>query len=411
MDNDLISILIAAYNHQDYIKETIYSCINQTYKNLELIVIDDGSSDNTYSELCKLKHICEKRFIRTIFKTQHNVGILETSHRLKKIMKGKYHYALSSDDKIADDGAIEFLYTFLKNNPDYGLVTGSQDYIDEHSNIIPDNLLPKGAGQSIRRDPPYMSQLLTNVYKDLIKGRSDVSKVDFVKYSDLWFANSIPNGYLISEYWFDKIIPFNVNMCNIEDLYMHYQLTKICKIKVFNKILFHYRIHKSNYANSNMLKNIIETRGLRFFEFYLLENAYTDFFDKDCLKAPIFITLKKEWDRCKKSKFWDEKYYVRKNKEIIDKGWIPLVHYLSCGVAEGLAPCKFFEHVDIKKGVNPILLIKKPTKTYYYLLIYLILKNKLYLIWPLNHLLSWTKKKLVRKGIIEANNDTQREGI
>ena len=47
----LVSIVIPAYNHEKYIKETIKSLINQTYENLELIVIDDGSTDSTFEKL------------------------------------------------------------------------------------------------------------------------------------------------------------------------------------------------------------------------------------------------------------------------------------------------------------------------------------------------------------------------
>ena len=63
----LVSIVIPAYNHEKYIKETIKSLINQTYKNLELIVIDDGSTDSTFEKLQELKQECEERFVRVVF--------------------------------------------------------------------------------------------------------------------------------------------------------------------------------------------------------------------------------------------------------------------------------------------------------------------------------------------------------
>ena len=49
----LISIIIPAYNVESYIEETILSVKNQTLSNWELIVVDDGSTDNTYSVICK----------------------------------------------------------------------------------------------------------------------------------------------------------------------------------------------------------------------------------------------------------------------------------------------------------------------------------------------------------------------
>lgn len=49
----LVSIIIPAYNVESYIEETILSVKNQTLSNWELIVVDDGSTDNTYSVICK----------------------------------------------------------------------------------------------------------------------------------------------------------------------------------------------------------------------------------------------------------------------------------------------------------------------------------------------------------------------
>lgn len=50
MSNDLISVMIPAYNHEKYVEECIRSIMAQTYQNIELLVIDDGSTDGTFAK-------------------------------------------------------------------------------------------------------------------------------------------------------------------------------------------------------------------------------------------------------------------------------------------------------------------------------------------------------------------------
>ena len=407
LEDDLISIGIAAYNHQDFIEETIVSCIKQTYKNLELVIIDDGSTDLTFNRMCELREICEKRFVRTVFLTQSNVGIVETCNRLQQIYRGKYVFGISSDDVIANKNAITILHSFLYTYNYFVLVSGQQDYIDNNSNPIHEKRLPSGFKKCTRRDSEYMKNLFIDAYGDLYKDRADVTKVDYLKYSDFWFGSPIPNGYLIKKSYIDKITKLrNINTFNLEDFFMHLQLTKYGKYKVLKDNICHYRVHNNNYTISNWERNAIETRGVWFYEHYLLETEYPDYNDKDCLKAPNFINTKKEWEICKKSKFWDETYYVNCNTQILDQGYIPLVHYLSWGVAEGKSPCKIFECIPIKKNTNIILWIeqaniKKRFLMFIYLNIFQLKKKNKYLFYFLYLFYKQLKHKLINYKVLE----------
>ena len=53
MDKSLVSVIISAYNHENYVQDTIKSIINQTYQNIELLVIDDGSTDSTWQKFVR----------------------------------------------------------------------------------------------------------------------------------------------------------------------------------------------------------------------------------------------------------------------------------------------------------------------------------------------------------------------
>ena len=113
----LVSVCIPAYNHERYIEDCINSIIEQTYENLELIIIDDGSKDGTYQEIKKLMPKLEKRFVRVSVETQENMGTCRTINKLYRKARGKYIYHIASDD-ISKPDAIETLIKFLEQNPD-----------------------------------------------------------------------------------------------------------------------------------------------------------------------------------------------------------------------------------------------------------------------------------------------------
>ena len=107
--NDLISIIINVYNGERYIKKCIDSVICQTYKNIEIIVINDGSVDHT---LKILKSYQDKR-IKII--NQKNKGLSLSRNVGISHAKGKYYYFLDMDDYIEKD-TISYLYSLILNH-------------------------------------------------------------------------------------------------------------------------------------------------------------------------------------------------------------------------------------------------------------------------------------------------------
>lgn len=90
----LVSIIIPSYNHDGYIEQSIRSVIEQTYKNIQLIVIDDGSSDGSIELLSKLEK--ELGFILIL---QENAGVCKTLNRgIRDFSKGDLLCILASDD-------------------------------------------------------------------------------------------------------------------------------------------------------------------------------------------------------------------------------------------------------------------------------------------------------------------------
>lgn len=110
-ENALISIIIPSYNVENYISKGLESCINQTYKNIEIIVVDDGSIDNT----CKVVEEYIKKDKRISLHKKENSGVSATRNLGINKANGDYCLFLDSDDWLNDD-AIEILVNNIDDN-------------------------------------------------------------------------------------------------------------------------------------------------------------------------------------------------------------------------------------------------------------------------------------------------------
>ena len=134
--NPLVTACIASYNHEKYITEAINSLLQQTYPNIELIVIDDGSSDNSPQIIAELAKKHNFTFI-----TQENMGVTKTLNKIISLAKGKYLTSLASDD-IAMKERISIQVELLENNPQFDSCGGSFSYINDEGKTL--NTINKG---------------------------------------------------------------------------------------------------------------------------------------------------------------------------------------------------------------------------------------------------------------------------
>ena len=128
--DDLVSIIMPSYNTADFISETIDSVLNQTYKNWELIIVDDCSTDNT-DEVIE-KYLSDQR-IRYLKNGKNSGAAISRNYALREA-KGKWIAFLDSDDLWVPE-KLEYQINFMKYN-DYHFSYTNYEEIDEEGNSL-----------------------------------------------------------------------------------------------------------------------------------------------------------------------------------------------------------------------------------------------------------------------------------
>ena len=125
----LVSCVIPSYNHGPYISECIKGLIQQTYENIELLIIDDGSTDDSKDIISTLLKECSTRFSRFEVIYQKNKGLPITLNRALAWSDGQYFSAIASDDIAMANKVSCLLPNF--NNDKIAVVSGGYLEIDE----------------------------------------------------------------------------------------------------------------------------------------------------------------------------------------------------------------------------------------------------------------------------------------
>lgn len=132
-----ISVIIPVYNVEKYLIQCLDSVINQTYKNLEIICIDDCSTDNSYSILQEYAKTDERI---KIFQNEKNLKVGETRNKGLKIATGDYVHFLDSDDFL-NINAYQTIVNTISNVGWVEIIHFQNKFIDRNEEFIPNNYM------------------------------------------------------------------------------------------------------------------------------------------------------------------------------------------------------------------------------------------------------------------------------
>lgn len=231
-ENALVSVIIPCYNHENFIQAAIQSIIDQTHKNIELIIIDDGSKDNSIKKIKYMISVCQERFVRFDFRSRCNKGLCATLNEALNWCNGKFFFALASDDIAMPHKIERQLHELNKIN--------DPDVVGIFSKIIP-----------FSQTPPQFAQPKIR--------RSSVQMYDFL---DVFLRRSklpAPSALLCLKS-VKEIGGYNEKI-KIEDFYMWLKLTHNGKKLIYiDEAVTLYRRHEKNTSKKSelMLRGVMD---------------------------------------------------------------------------------------------------------------------------------------------------------
>lgn len=141
VNTPLVSVLIPVYNVERYVEKALQSVAQQTHDHLQVIVVDDCSTDGT---LAIVEKFCAKDARFSVIRNDRNLHIVKSLNRAIAVARGDYFARCDGDDVMEVD-RIERQLAYLKANPEIGLVGCSLKFIDERDTPINSYEFPSGA--------------------------------------------------------------------------------------------------------------------------------------------------------------------------------------------------------------------------------------------------------------------------
>lgn len=237
-NNLLVSVIVPCYNHEKYIEECILSIINQTYKNIEIIVIDDGSTDNSSVILKELS--LKYSFY---FEIQENQGVSRTLNKCLSYTNSDLVVAISSDDMLMPNAINDFLLKYIELEGKFSVIFGDSFLIDNTSKIIQVNQARNIAKEN--------EDLVFSTFVDFFKyHRKELLNSKYIgSYQSLLEGNYISVGIMFNKHVLLDVGAWNENL-KLEDYELWLKMSKVFKIEYTNTIVSKYRFHDQNSYKS-----------------------------------------------------------------------------------------------------------------------------------------------------------------
>ena len=320
MEKDLISIVVPIYNVEKYLTRCIDSIIKQTYKNIEIILVDDGSPDNC-GKICDEYAQKDNRII-VIHK--ENEGLSATRNAGIEIAKGKYIGFVDSDDYIKED-MYESLYNDMKKyDVDISICKYIEVFIDDTNNNHKKSDVQNEENVKIYNNIDILKKLL---YNENITDHAwnKLYKTELFKNNNIRY----PKGYMFEDIGTTYLLFEKAKKISLSSKMGYYYIRRESSIlgKVNEKLIYHllqmiknryeYLVEEVPELKKKLVENRVRTIKTIFGYICIAQK-------KDLLNNE---KIKEEYEFYKKNFKKSKKYLMNIQKNILEKFECYLLYY------------------------------------------------------------------------------------
>lgn len=244
MKNKLVSVIIPSYNHESYIQDSLNSVFCQTYENLEIIVLDDGSKDSSREIL---KSLTRNNRFELILK--ENEGLCATLNRGLSLANGEYIVLLASDD-LMPINRIKEQVEFLENNHAVDVVAGAINLINEN-----------GASLGSKK-PKFIGKIS---FEDMLRRNAVFAPTAMIRKSVYDRVGTYREDYAFEDYYlWLRLLKNNGVIVNTNNIWASYRMDVASFEKKFLWYLKGYKQILSDYSGIRKVKWLIFRAQLNF---------------------------------------------------------------------------------------------------------------------------------------------------
>lgn len=260
--NPLVTVICLCYNHASFVVEALDSVINQTHSNVELIIADDCSTDNSQKVI--ENWLKNNSGIQFIFNTQ-NRGNTKTFNQCLKLANGEYIIDLAADDVLQPDCITKQLKGFAESTyKNLGLVYGNAEWISEKGQHIHDYFETDKNRKGVALQPTG------NIYINLLNGKTKLCSV----------------AALVKREVFDKLNGYDENLA-YEDYDLWIRASRVYNFDFIDEILVQKRRLNNSMYTLLLQKNNSKTRRFNYSTYLILQKVFILNQNKEEFKAML----------------------------------------------------------------------------------------------------------------------------